>query len=101
MKSIGWGQIFNMGSQTALNGIPLAGPYCTSKAAVHSLTQIIALENSNGVTCNAVVPGIIDTPANRKNMPDANHSSWVTLECLAQNIEKILLSSEGGRLIEV
>ena len=101
MKNNGWGRIINMGSQTAFNGMPLAGPYCASKAALHSLTQIIALENSNGVTCNAIVPGIIDTPTNRNNMPDADYKSWVTLECLAQNIEKVLLSKVNGLLIDV
>ena len=101
MKNNGWGRIINMGSQTAINGMPLAGPYCASKAALHSLTQIIALENSNGVTCNAIVPGIIDTPTNRNNMPDADYKSWVTLECLAQNIEKVLLSKVNGLLIDV
>ena len=50
MKNMGWGRIVNMGSQTAVRGMPLAGPYCASKVAVHRLTQIIALENSNGVT---------------------------------------------------
>ena len=101
MKAAGFGRIINMGSQTAVRGMPLAGPYCSSKAAVHSLTQTIALENCNGVTCNAIVPGIIDTPANRKNMPDADHSGWVTLEGLAHNIEEILLSKENGVLLEV
>jgi NAD(P)-dependent dehydrogenase (short-subunit alcohol dehydrogenase family) len=101
MKNGGWGRIINMGSQIANNGMPLAGPYCASKAAVHSLTQTIALENSNGVTCNAVVPGIIDTPKNRQNMPEADHSSWVTLERLAKYIEKILLSKENGLLAEI
>ena len=51
---------------------------------VHSLTQTIAVLNCNAVTCNAIVPGIIDTPANRKNMPEANHSVWIGLEILAQ-----------------
>ncbi len=48
MKAVGWGRIINMGSQTAIRGMPLAGPYCASKAAVHSLTQTIALEGNNG-----------------------------------------------------
>ena len=90
MKNSGWGRIINIGSQAATHGMPLAGPYCASKAAVHSLTQIIALENCTGITCNAIVPGIIDTPTNRNNMPDADHSSWVTLDSLAKNIEKNL-----------
>ena len=101
MKRRGWGRIINMGSQTALRGMPLAGPYCASKSAVHSLTQTIALENCNGITCNAIVPGIIDTPANRNNMPDADHRGWVALEGLAQNIEKLLLSNENGPLLEI
>ena len=101
MKRSGWGKIINMGSQTAIRSMPLAGPYCASKAAVHSLTQTIALENCNGITCNAIVPGIIDTPANRNNMPDADHGGWVPLVGLAQNIEKILLSNENGLLLEV
>ena len=101
MKNKGWGRIINMGSQTSINGMPLAGPYCASKAAVHSLTQTIALENSNGVTCNAIIPGIIDTPVNRNNMPKADHSSWVTLEVLAQNIKKIITSKENGLMVEV
>ena len=101
MTRSGWGRIINMGSQTAIRGMPLAGPYCASKAAVHSLTQTIALENCNGVTCNALVPGIIDTPSNRQNMPDADHSGWVTLKDLAYNIEKTLLSKENGLLIHI
>ena len=101
MKKAGWGRIINMGSQAAVRGMPLAGPYCASKAALHSLTKIIALENCNGVTCNAIVPGVIDTPTNRNNMPDAKHSGWVTLGALAKNIEKILLSKENGMLLEV
>ena len=101
MKQNNGGRIINMGSQTAVRGMPLAGPYCASKIAVHSLTQIIALENCNGITCNAIVPGIIDTPANRNNMPDVDHSEWVTLESLAQNIEKMVLSKENGLLLEV
>ena len=101
MKAAGFGRIINMGSQTAVRGMPLAGPYCSSKAAVHSLTQTIALENCNGVTCNAIVPGIIDTPDNRKNMPDADRDGWVTLEGLVNNIEEILLSKKNGILLEV
>ena len=101
MKNSGWGRIINIGSQTVINGMPLAGPYCASKAAVHSLTQTVALENCNGVTCNALVPGIIDTQANRNNMPEADHSSWVALENMAENIEKILLSNKNGLLLEL
>ena len=72
-----------------------------AQTAVHCLTQALALENCNGITCNALVPGIIDTPANRNNMPDADHGGWVTLGGVAQNIEKLLLSKENGLLLEI
>ena len=90
-----------MGSQSAVNGMPLSGPYCTSKAAVHMLTKIIALENGNGITCNALLPGIIDTPANRNQMPEADHDNWVGLNKIASKIEALFLSDENGSLIDV
>ena len=101
MKHRGWGRIINIGSQTAIKGMPLAGPYCASKLAVHSLTKTIALENSNGVTCNAIVPGIIDTPANRNNMPEADHSGWVSVEIIANKIEEVLSSKDSGLLVKL
>ena len=78
MKDRDWGRIVNIGSQSAVKGMPLAGAYCTSKVAVHMLTRAIALENGNGITCNAILPGIIDTPANRKKMPDADQVGTVS-----------------------
>ena len=101
MKRGGWGRIVNMGAQAAVNGMPLSGPYCTSKATVHMLTKIIALENGNGVTCNALLPGIIDTPSNRNKMPEADHDNWVGLNKIAGRIEALFLSDENGSLIDV
>jgi len=101
MKQNGWGRIVNMGAQAAVNGMPLSGPYCTSKVAVHMLTKIIALENGNGVTCNALLPGIIDTPSNRNKMPEADHGNWVGLNKIAERIEALFLSDENGSLIDV
>ena len=101
MKLFGWGRIINMGAQAAINGMPLAGPYCTSKMAVHTLTKIIALENSRDITCNALVPGIIDTAANRDQMPGADHGNWVTPKKIARTIEELLLSDENGALIDL
>ena len=99
MKHAGWGRIINMGSQAATIGMPLAGAYCTSKAAVHSLTKIIALENGGGITCNAILPGIINTPSNRKQMPGADHTNWIALKQIALQIEELLLSDKNGTLI--
>ena len=101
MKMVGWGRIINMGARAATKGMPLVGPYCTSKIAVHTLTKIIALENKGGITCNALVPGIIDTPANRKQMPGADHGNWVGPGKIAKKIEGLLLSDENGALINL
>ena len=88
-----------MGSQTAIKGMPLAGPYVASKVAVHSLTTTIYLENTRNVTCNAIVPGIIDTPANRQNMPAADPAGWVSLEAIANKIEELICSNQNGELV--
>ena len=101
MKIIGWGRIINMGAQAAIKGMPLTGPYCASKVAVHALTKIIALENSGGITCNAVVPGIIDTLSNREQMPGADHGNWVSPDKIAKKIEELLLSNKNGELISL
>ena len=99
MKLTNWGRIINMGAQAAIKGMPLAGPYCTSKMAVHTLTKIIALESGSEITCNAIVPGIIDTENNRRLMPGANHSNWVHPRKIAKKIEELFLSDENGSLI--
>ena len=101
MKRAEWGRIINMGSQAAAQGMPLAGAYCASKAAVHTLTKIIALENGGGITCNALLPGIISTPANRKQMPGANHANWIEPKQIAAHIEDLLLSDENGAIINL
>ena len=101
MKVLGWGRIINMGSLAEIKGMPLAGPYCASKTAVHALTKIIALENGGGITCNAVVPGIIDTISNREQMPGADHGNWVGPGKIAKKIEELLLSNKNGELISL
>jgi NAD(P)-dependent dehydrogenase (short-subunit alcohol dehydrogenase family) len=99
MKLVGWGRIINMGSKAAIKGMPLAGPYCTSKMAVHTLTKIIALESGGGITCNAIVPGIIDTATNRSQMAEANHGNWVNPGKIAKKIEELLLTDDNGSLV--
>ena len=60
------------------------GAYAASKSAVHRLTESLAEELKNErITVNAVLPSIIDTPSNRAQMPDADHSRWVAPEALA------------------
>jgi NAD(P)-dependent dehydrogenase (short-subunit alcohol dehydrogenase family) len=73
------GRIVNVGANGALKAALGMGAYAASKAGVHSLTQALAEElKSAGVTVNAVLPSIIDTPANRDDIPKADFSTWVT-----------------------
>ena len=62
--------------------------YCTSKAAVASMTQCLAKELlAENILVNAVAPSIMDTPANRAAMPDADFDSWPKLDQVAGAIE--------------
>lgn len=91
------GRIINVSGRPAI--VPTAGmvAYATSKAAVASMTQCLAQETKNdGILVNAIVPSIIDTPANREAMPDADHSTWPTPEQIARTI--VFLASEDSQL---
>jgi NAD(P)-dependent dehydrogenase (short-subunit alcohol dehydrogenase family) len=83
----GGGRVVLVGSKTAV--VPAAGqaPYSAAKAGVLSLVQTLAEElRGTGRTANAVVPDIIDTPANRAAMPDADHSRWIPPRALGRVI---------------
>ena len=80
----GAGRIVNVGAQTALRAASGFGPYAASKSSVHRLTESLADElKLKGVTVNAVLPSIIDTPANRRDMPKADFDRWVAPADLA------------------
>ena len=90
------GRIVNVGSAAALRASLGMGAYAASKAGVHSLTQALAEElKTDGITVNAVLPSILDTAANRADMPDADPSAWVAPEDLAAVI--LFLASETAR----
>ncbi|HKT74016.1 MAG TPA: SDR family NAD(P)-dependent oxidoreductase [Steroidobacteraceae bacterium] len=85
-KSTG-GRIVNIGANAALKAGSGMGAYAASKAGVHRLTESLAEElKESGITVNAVLPSIIDTPANRADMPKADFSKWVTPQALAEVI---------------
>jgi NAD(P)-dependent dehydrogenase (short-subunit alcohol dehydrogenase family) len=72
------GSIIAIGSRTAVLPQPMLGAYSASKAAMVSLVQTLALETKNfGVSANVVLPGTMDTPANRAALPGADPSKWV------------------------
>jgi len=92
------GRIVNIGSAAALKAGVGMGAYAASKSAVHSLTHALAAElKATRVTVNAVLPSIIDTPANRADMPDADPADWVAPSDLAAVI--LFLASPGARAV--
>ena len=92
------GRIVNVGANAALRASMGMGPYAASKAGVHSLTESLAEElKADDVTVNAVLPSIIDTPANRADMPKADFAKWVAPEDLAAVM--LFLASEDARAI--
>jgi NAD(P)-dependent dehydrogenase (short-subunit alcohol dehydrogenase family) len=93
------GRIVNVAARPALEWRSGAGmaAYAASKAAVAALTVALAEEVvKEGILVNAVAPSTIDTPANRKAMPNADHASWPKPEELARTI--LFLASPGNRV---
>lgn len=96
LKASPEGRIVNVGSAAALKAGAGMGAYGAAKAGVHALTQALAEElKTTKVTVNAVLPSIIDTPANRKDMPDADPATWVAPADLAAVI--LFLASPESR----
>ncbi|MDX9698736.1 MAG: SDR family NAD(P)-dependent oxidoreductase [Rhodocyclaceae bacterium] len=88
MQSAGRGKVVNVAAASAISGKGAMGAYCASKSAVARLTESMAAElRESGINVNAVAPSILDTPANRAAMPDADTSKWVSLADLAAVIE--------------
>lgn len=85
MKSQCSGKIFTVASQTIENCPGKMGAYAVSKTGVMALTRILANEGkSYNIQANCLVPSIIDTEENRKAMPDADYTQWVTPKEIAQ-----------------
>jgi len=93
----GSGRIVNVGAIGALQAGSGMGAYAASKAGVHRLTEALAAEWKGKITVNAVLPSIIDTPANRSSMPNAEFAKWVTPEELANVI--LFLASDAASAI--
>nr|WP_249815986.1 SDR family oxidoreductase [Bradyrhizobium sp. 138] len=88
------GRIVNIGAMSALQAGSGMGSYAASKAGVHRLTEALASEWKGKVTVNAVLPSIIDTRANRADMPKADFSRWVTPQELTEVI--LFLASDAA-----
>jgi len=92
------GRIVNVGAAAAAKAGGGMGAYTASKAGVAKLTEALAEElKDKGINVNAVLPTIIDTPANRADMPKADFARWVAPDALADVI--VFLSSRAARAI--
>lgn len=94
----GWGRIVNFASKAAESPSPKQAGYNVAKAGIIALTASIAADyRRKGIAANAIMPSIIDTPNNRKQMPEADFSRWVTPAELAELV-LFLCSEQGGSL---
>lgn len=92
----GGGAIVCVSSRAALRPFSGAAGYITGKAAVLALVDAMATEYaSDNVRVNAVLPSVIDTPANRAAMPNADHDSWVKPERIGEVIRFLCEDSSG------
>ena len=97
LEGSGSGAIVNVGAFGAVKAGAGMGAYAASKAGIAKLTESLAEELKGRVTVNAVLPSVIDTPANRADMPDADFGKWVRPEDLAEAM--LFLASNKSRAI--
>ncbi len=98
MLARGRGAIVNVAAQAALAPPAGLGAYTASKAAAIALVASLAADlKGTNVRANTILPSIIDTPANRKSMPDADFSKWPKPEEIARVV--LFLCSDAARLV--
>jgi NAD(P)-dependent dehydrogenase (short-subunit alcohol dehydrogenase family) len=96
LRQTGNGRIIAIGSRAAVDPGAGVGAYSASKAAMVSLIRTVALENKDaGLRANVILPGTMDTPANRKSIPNADFSTWVQPSGVASLIT--WLASDAGK----
>ncbi len=93
-----YGRVINIGARPALEGTKNMAAYGASKAGVINLTQSMADELSEyNINVNAIIPGTMDTPRNRKDMPKADFKKWVKPKEIAEVIA-FLCSKDGDKI---
>jgi NAD(P)-dependent dehydrogenase (short-subunit alcohol dehydrogenase family) len=91
MLEHGGGSIVCVSSRAAVQPFKGAAGYVASKAAVIAFAQAVAVEyRDDGIRCNAILPSVIDTPANRASMSNADFDRWVKPEQIAGVIASLL-----------
>jgi len=94
----GGGKVVAVGAGAAVKGVAQMGAYCATKAGVVRLVEAMSAElREQGINVNCVLPSIIDTPENRRAMPDADPSRWVAPAALADAIA--FLASDAARAV--
>ena len=99
------GHILMIGSRAAVEQNANVAAYSASKAALIALTRAISAENASfGISANIVMPGTMDTPANRKAMPGADVTKWIQtgqVACLLVSLASDDLSQVTGAAIPI
>jgi NAD(P)-dependent dehydrogenase (short-subunit alcohol dehydrogenase family) len=95
MTDAGRGRVVAIGSRLAVEPSPNFAAYAVSKAALIALVRNVAAEGKkSGITANIVLASTLDTPQNRKAMPDADFTKWVMPQSIAKLI--VWLCSEAA-----
>jgi NAD(P)-dependent dehydrogenase (short-subunit alcohol dehydrogenase family) len=98
LQAAGGGAIVCVSSRAALRPFAGAAGYVVGKAAVLAFVDALAEEyRRDDIRVNAILPSVIDTPVNRRAMPDADHSSWVAPEQIAAVVR--FLCEDGSQAI--
>jgi NAD(P)-dependent dehydrogenase (short-subunit alcohol dehydrogenase family) len=96
LQAAGGGAIVCVSSRAALQPFAGAAGYVVAKAAVLAFVDVLAEEyRRDGIRANAILPSVIDTPANRRSMPDADHDRWVAPEQIA-GVVRFLCEDASG-----
>lgn len=92
------GRIVAVSARSALHGEANKGAYVAAKSALQRLVESLSLEvRGEGIAVNSVAPSILDTPANRSAMPDADPGLWVAPETVAGCL-RFLVSDVAGAI---
>jgi NAD(P)-dependent dehydrogenase (short-subunit alcohol dehydrogenase family) len=98
MQRSGGGRIVTVSSRAAIKVFPGISAYAVAKAGILTFTETLASEVlKDNITVNAILPSVIDTPANRKAMPGADYFAWVKPEEIARVL--LFLCSDASREI--
>ena len=98
LQAAGGGAIVCVSSRAALEPFSGAAGYIVAKAAVLAFVDALATEyRDDGIRANAILPSVIDTPANRASMPDADHAKWVAPEQIASVVR--FLCEDGAGVV--